>query len=65
VVISGSAGITNGLYYVLTSTNVARSLTSWALQSTNAFDGSAHFSFTNAMNSVSPQQFYIIKLPQL
>ncbi|MDQ6632941.1 MAG: hypothetical protein M3Y82_14495, partial [Verrucomicrobiota bacterium] len=63
LIISGSGGVTNATYFVLTSTNVAMSLTNWTMQATNVFDGSGHFVFTNAISPAAPQRFYVVKVP--
>jgi autotransporter-associated beta strand protein len=63
LVLSGAGGITNGTYYVLTSTNIAAPLANWTRLITNQFDGSGNFNFTNAMDTNSPQSFYLLQLP--
>ena len=63
LVMSGSGGTTNGTYYVLVSTNVALPRNQWAPITTNLFDGSGNFIFTNAINPNSPQTFYLLQIP--
>jgi autotransporter-associated beta strand protein len=63
LVLTGSGGLTNGSYYVLTSTNLAAPLTNWTRLATNQFDNGGNFDVTNAMNTNSPQSFYLIQLP--
>jgi hypothetical protein len=63
LVLSGAGGITNGTYYVLTSTNIAAPLANWTRLVTNQFDVSGNFNFTNAMDTNSPQSFYLLQLP--
>ncbi len=63
LVMSGSGGTTNGMFYVLVSTNVALPLNQWIPVATNLFDGSGHFIFTNAITPNSPQAFYRLQLP--
>ena len=63
LVISGSGGTTNGTYYVLVSTNIALPPNQWTPVSTNQFDGSGNFIFTNAMDPNNPQMFYLLQLP--
>ena len=63
IVISGNNGVTNGTYHVLTSTNVALPLTNWASLSTNTFDASGNFSFSNGVAGGPPRQFYILSVP--
>jgi hypothetical protein len=62
LIFTGTGGTTNGTYYVLTSTNVATPLANWTPVITNTFDASGNFSVTNAVNSNSLQQFYLLKL---
>lgn len=63
LILSGTGGPANGTYYVLTSTNIAIPLTNWTALVTNTFDGSGGFSFTNAVNPASPQQFFTLQVP--
>ena len=48
MVFSGTGGVTNGTYLVLTSTNVALPLNEWTPIATNQFDPGGNFTFTNA-----------------
>jgi hypothetical protein len=43
LVLSGAGGITNGTYYVLTSTNIAALLANWTRLLTNQFGAGANF----------------------
>jgi autotransporter-associated beta strand protein len=63
LVLTGSGGVTNGIYYVLTSTNLAAPLTNWTRLLTNQFDPNGNFNFTNAMNRDSSSRFYLLQLP--
>ncbi len=63
LVLSGTGGITNGSYYVMTSTNLAAPLSSWTRLITNQFDASGNFNFTNPPNTGSAQSYYMIRLP--
>jgi hypothetical protein len=63
LIMTGSGGVTNGTYYVLTSTNIAAPLTNWMRLLTNQFDAGGNFDFTNQQNSNSRQSFYMIQLP--
>ena len=63
LVLVGAGGVTNGTYYVLTSTNISAPLTSWTRLVTNQFDNNGNFNLTNAMNTNSPQSFYLLQLP--
>lgn len=62
-ILSGSGGVTNGTYYVLTSTNVALPLNEWTITATNPFDASGNFIFTNTPAPGAPQLFYLLQLP--
>ncbi len=63
LVLSGTGGVTNGTYYVLTSTNLAAPLTNWTRLLTNQFDAIANFNFTNIIAPKAPQNFYLLQLP--
>jgi autotransporter-associated beta strand protein len=56
-VTGGNAGAT---LHVLTSTNLALPLSDWTPVTTNQFDNTGNFSFTNAVSG-QPQQFFIIQ----
>ena len=62
-VLSGSGGVTNGIYYVLASTNLTLPLAQWPVVDTNPFDASGHFLFTNVPGSNAAQMFYRLELP--
>jgi hypothetical protein len=63
MVISGSGGPQTGVYYVLASTNAALPMSNWTRLSTNPFNTDGSFSVTNALNPITPQEFYRIQLP--
>lgn len=63
VVMSGSGGAPNGIYYVLSSTNIALPLNLWTRLATNQFDASGIFNFTNVLNPDTPENFYQLQLP--
>ena len=63
LMMSGSGGTTNGIFYVLTSTNVALPLNQWTPVATNLFDGSGHFIFTNVPDPKAPQAYYLLEIP--
>jgi autotransporter-associated beta strand protein len=63
LVLTGTGGITNGTYYVLTSTNLATPLPGWTWLLTNQFDAGGNFNFTNAFDANAPQLFYRLQLP--
>ena len=60
---SGSSGVINGAYYVISSTDLALPLTNWTVLATNAFDGSGNFAFNYTVNPAEPQRFFTIRLP--
>ncbi len=61
LVLAGTNGVTNGVYFVLTSTNPASPLANWTMVgTTNYFDGNGNFSFTNALNPGQPAQFFLL-----
>jgi len=62
-VLSGIGGTINGVYYVLSTTDLTLPLTNWTFIATNQFDGLGDFIFTNTMQTNALQQFYILKLP--
>lgn len=61
LVLSGSNGVANGIYYVLTSTNVATPLAGWITLATNYFNANGAFSVTDVLSSSIPQRFYILE----
>ena len=63
VTASGNNGLVNAQYNVLTSTNIAAPLSSWTIMTTQRFDSSGNFSFTNTATASSRQQFYLIEVP--
>jgi autotransporter-associated beta strand protein len=62
-ILTGTGGITNGIYYVLASTNIAAPLTNWTRLLTNRFDSSGNFNFTNPAATNALQSFYLLQLP--
>jgi hypothetical protein len=48
---------------VLASTNLALPLANWSALTTNTFDGSGQFHYTNHVSPAKPRQFFIFKLP--
>ncbi len=63
LIISGQGGASDGIYYVLVSTNLALPLAGWTVMSTNAFDHGGNFTFTNNLSPNLPQQFYRLRFP--
>lgn len=63
MILSGSGGTPNASYIVLTSTNVGLPTASWTVVATNQFDAAGNFSFTSAISSAIPHQFFILQRP--
>lgn len=61
VVMSGTNGVPNWNYYVLTTTNAALPIAQWTVLSTNTFDAAGHFNFTNTV-PVTSQQYFLLRL---
>jgi hypothetical protein len=62
-ILSGAGGVTNGTYYVLTSSNLLLPPTNWTYIATNQFDSEGDFIFTNTAQTNAPQLFYLLQLP--
>ena len=58
LVISGTGGLPNGRYFMLSSTNVALPKASWTRLGPFPFDGSGSFSFTNGITSNPAQRYF-------
>ena len=58
LIFSGTGGVTNGSFVVLSSTNVAAPLMNWLPVTSNVFDASGNFLFTNPVDPNLPQEFY-------
>ena len=63
LILSGTGGMANAGYSVLTTTNLVIPLSNWTLLSTGSFDGSGAFSVTNPISSGIAQSFYTIRTP--
>jgi len=63
LIFSGTGGAANGDYVVLSSTNVAAPLLNWLPVTSNLFDASGNFNFTNPINPARPQEFYRLFKP--
>ncbi len=61
LVVSGTGGLANWPYYILTTTNLASQ--QWMSLATNQFDASGNFAFTNTINPSWPQSYYRLQLP--
>ena len=60
---SGGNGVPLGNYYLISSTNLALPLTNWTRVATNQFDAAGGFNFTNALNFISAESFYLLQVP--
>jgi hypothetical protein len=63
VIVSGTGGIPNAPYAVLTSTNVALPLINWTSIATNQFGPLGEFSFTNGIVAGTPQRYFRLRSP--
>jgi len=61
--ISGSGGISNGVFYVLCSTNLALPVAQWTCIATNSFDQYGNFNLTTPTDPNQPQLFYLLQVP--
>jgi len=62
LVISGSNGVPDWPYFVLSSTNLTVPAVNWTINATNAFDSRGNFIFTNPLDTDLPQVFYMLRL---
>lgn len=62
-IFTGTNGLANGTFYVLTSTNLTSPRSSWTRIGTNVFDDNGNFTFTNSVTTDSSQVYYILQLP--
>jgi hypothetical protein len=60
-IFSGTNGVADSVYYVLTSTNLALPVANWTVIATNAFDGNGDFSVTLPYSVSNSAAFYVIK----
>jgi hypothetical protein len=58
LIFGGTGGAANGSFVVLSATNVTMPLPNWIPVSTNPFDASGDFLFTNPINPTQPQEFF-------
>jgi hypothetical protein len=63
VVLSGSGGLSNSVYYVLSSTNLTLPRQQWTPIATNFFDNNGNFTFTNTPGPNASQLFYLLQTP--
>jgi cytoskeletal protein CcmA (bactofilin family) len=58
----GTNGAPGKTYWILTGTNLAEPIASWAPVTTNTIQVDGQFGFTNAVDPAQRQQFFILKL---
>jgi hypothetical protein len=63
LVFSGSNGVANQTFYVLATTNLALASSNWVAISTNSFDASGNFNFTNTLGTNTVQEFFKLQTP--
>ena len=63
IFLSGTNGIPNAPFYIVTSTNLSLPLANWARLATNQFGADGGFSFANAISQTNFQQFYLLQIP--
>jgi rhamnogalacturonan endolyase len=59
--LNGTGGFPGATYYILSTTNLTISPAAWARVTTNVFDASGTFSFSQ--NLSSPQKYFLLQLP--
>jgi len=59
LVMSGTNGVPNGIYFVLATTNLALPIAQWTILSTNAFTSAGNFNVTNPVPAGSQQYFLL------
>jgi autotransporter-associated beta strand protein len=62
LVLGGTNGVSNWTYYVLASTNLGASVSSWTRLATNAFNANGGFLFTNPFPATASPNFYLLQL---
>jgi hypothetical protein len=62
--ISGTNGIPDDSYCLLTSTNASLPRANWNRLATNSFDSAGNFNFSVPVDPAQPRQYYLIQLGQ-
>lgn len=60
---SGTNGLPGGSYRIRASTNLFLAPTNWPVVTTNVFDPSGRFSFTNLTPTNAPARFFLLQTP--
>jgi len=63
VTASGVVALTNGVYFVLSATNLTLPLGNWTPVATNLTDATGHFNFAVPVDPTAAQRFYLLQLP--
>ena len=63
LILNGTGGTAGSNYVILSSTNLTIPLTNWLALTTNTFDGTGQFHYTNNVSPAKPSQYFIFKLP--
>jgi glucose/arabinose dehydrogenase len=63
LVLKGTNGSSNQIYYLLASSNLTQSVASWPPVATGSFDSSGNFTVTNPISPGFKQRFYRIQVP--
>jgi len=63
LIFDGIGGSPGSNYIILVSTNLTLPLPNWSVLTTNTFDGSGQFHYTNHVSPAKSRQFFIFKLP--
>src|ERR1019366_1764737 len=63
LIFNGIGGSPGNNYIVLVSTNLTLPLANWTAVTTNVFDGTGQFHYTNNISPTKPRQFFTFKLP--
>ena len=60
LVLNGTNGLANDVFYVLGSTNLATPIANWTRIATSTFDSAGHFNVSVPYSATHRQQFYLI-----
>jgi hypothetical protein len=63
LIFTGTGGLSNASYSVLTSTNIMLPVSQWSVTPGGQFDGAGNFLFTNTPAPGSAGMFYLLRVP--
>jgi len=63
LVISGGNGVTNGVFTLVTSTNVAAAAATWTVVGPGNFDANGNFAVATPIQPGTPARFFRVRLP--